>query len=1675
VFDRRWIWLVGALALVGHAWAGTLTNVQTVPAGLKVTNESTLEVTFTLTGCTTPVSVTFFRDDGATDSAGGLSNGTNSITLPLLPDLNGQERTVSWNIIKQEASGGPVPIFNALSIRFDNVPPAPPTITSPVFPTTVYTDSFTIQGNVVSSVGGAAVTTGTVYIRRNDSPYVGLLIGAGALQTSPAGFFNATAIVSTLTTGVATPLAITAEDEAGNLSSPLIVQVTRQKAPAPSFSDGPTCQPGGILTNSPAILVRGAVTGSVPPFTVYFFVDGIVESSIQLLGTSPDNVFAHTLNLASQGAHVIKVQAANANTPPDVGLAIHACNISLDSIPPGPPTIIQPNPTLATFLTTGSPFVISGVSVDRAFTTTSGPRPTIQLKGPTGVTFDPASPLTPDDTSSRFETTVTMPSTLADGQYTVYVTSVDPAGNTSSGSSAQVLFTLDRTAPTVSQMRINNVQAPQTNPEVYVGRPTALVQVRTSEDMGSAPVVRFTQINASAMSLGLTSSTARIYSYGFTAATGHDGPVSATVTGGKDQAGNAINESFARLFVVDTTPPTVVSVNPGDVTSVVARSPASIRVLMKDPDSSSGTKSGVDTSNTRIILEGPVGSSASKVVSGTQVPYDPQTVDFIPGTLLKTDGLYRVRVTAQDKVANIAQEVVRTFTLDTTPITVYDGTIAYTPDCGTFVNATTFPRTGGLPYAQATVNDSQFDVNTSDIEVDDFCRAPPKVPGKKTVVNSTTMRYVFNSALKTDGSEDGTYTIAVTLRDLAGNSSPTTYCTFIYDTLSPLVDRTFPADGQKINGTLRHVDATLTDPVPDSCRSRSGIDRSNSTLKLFLKTPNTNVNKHTAGEIKGVLRFVSTGVLDRVLLEIVDKDNLPVGLKNDGSDDGEYRLETQAVDKSGNQSAVTSATFTYDTLSPDLVVDRLKDGDTLSGSGLAITGSTRDNAGGTDIDRVNATLISVDTNGNPTTSVPILSAVTATISTLPVANSGSPPRRTFTFNASLTGVTAQTRARLSVMSYDKAQNYRQQNFTVFVLPTTLPAPILSTPASNASTRTNIVRFEWGAVDGATDYQIRIRTPKGNEVIKRTDGPTPYITVNLGLTADGDGVYQWSVAGVDGGSQLGGFAKYRVFTIDTVPPKVLSVDVQNVSANSKGVITAGETRVTVTFNETMDTSKGLSVKLTPSTGSLAPLVATTLSYAEGVWVGQLVVPENNNRNPDYNGLAEFTLEGGQDLANNLMAVPDHGLLVYEINTGPFLKAAVFQNPIDHRDLIVLIKGFTKDGGVAARIIDLPVATFTRAGETAQSPTLNRINESTFQGTYRFNTGSSVPVTLTITARDEGGNPSTFAITLNVVQVDSFETTIVNSSAASRLKVTKAAVTSPLGIVVIPRSRSLLAEASLFQDAGTQTLTPVAGLDHYGPVGLKFEHPVQVEVNLAAVGPVENPELLAKACVFERVNDRWGYVTQVRDGSTIRAEISTLNPLALLLDAQGPVVEVVRPGSDGEIDLTDPTLVASVKDLGAGVNWDSLTVMMDDRTIDRRIQTETGQITAQLPVDQPGEHTIALKVSDRAGNVTQSSSRLTVPAGFGLSELVPFPNPARMVSRIRYRLGGSVDRVAIAIHDVAGRRVRLLEGSTDAGVNTVDWTLDNDGGSRVANGVYLVRVVVTGQGQKAVGRTKIAVIR
>ena len=148
-------------------------------------------------------------------------------------------------------------------------------------------------------------------------------------------------------------------------------------------------------------------------------------------------------------------------------------------------------------------------------------------------------------------------------------------------------------------------------------------------------------------------------------------------------------------------------------------------------------------------------------------------------------------------------------------------------------------------------------------------------------------------------SENGNYTVAITLADTAGNTFQSTR-SFTFDNVPPNVTALATTSGPLTPGTgvnqqLDFVEVTFTDNL------QNGINLSNSTLRLT----------GPAGEVLGRQTFPTKDTLRWQFLSPLSP--------RDGLHDGEYTMEIVGTDNAGNQTEAIVVPFLYDNLAPHLV------------------------------------------------------------------------------------------------------------------------------------------------------------------------------------------------------------------------------------------------------------------------------------------------------------------------------------------------------------------------------------------------------------------------------------------------------------------------------------------------------------------------------------------------------------------------------------------------------------------------------------------------------------------------------------------------------------------------------------------------------------------------------------
>lgn len=149
---------------------------------------------------------------------------------------------------------------------------------------------------------------------------------------------------------------------------------------------------------------------------------------------------------------------------------------------------------------------------------------------------------------------------------------------------------------------------------------------------------------------------------------------------------------------------------------------------------------------------------------------------------------------------------------------------------------------------------------------------------------------------------------------------------------------------------------------------------------------------------------------------------------------------------------------------------------------------------------------------------------------------------------------------------------------------------------------------------------------------------------------------------------------------------------------------------------------------------------------------------------------------------------------------------------------------------------------------------------------------------------------------------------------------------------------------------------------------------------------------------------------------------------------------------------------------------------------RLQPAWGRVL--LPADLPnGDYDLYAEVQDTSTNVGTLGVSAEIPFRFTIREpvrlvgrVLPAPNPVRNETWFTYTLNQPALSVSVRIYSVAGRLLRVLEGSGGKrGYNELYWDARDAEGKRLANGVYFYRFRVESEFGRQEQTGKLAILR
>ena len=171
------------------------------------------------------------------------------------------------------------------------------------------------------------------------------------------------------------------------------------------------------------------------------------------------------------------------------------------------------------------------------------------------------------------------------------------------------------------------------------------------------------------------------------------------------------------------------------------------------------------------------------------------------------------------------------------------------------------------------------------------------------------------------------------------------------------------------------------------------------------------------------------------------------------------------------------------------------------------------------------------------------------------------------------------------------------------------------------------------------------------------------------------------------------------------------------------------------------------------------------------------------------------------------------------------------------------------------------------------------------------------------------------------------------------------------------------------------------------------------------------------------------------------------------------------SDGDYVSREPLLRAEIT-TPVPVSEDEIVVEIDGAPLEIDTLRQIDQfrwLASSRPLLADGEHELRIAVQG-----LDKICRFRVEDRLRIVDLLNWPNPTELSTGVYYSLTDFADQVRLEVYTVSGKRIRSIGGlSGRAGYNSNPdvWDGNDQDGDRVANGVYLYRLVASKGGERA----------
>ncbi len=223
-------------------------------------------------------------------------------------------------------------------------------------------------------------------------------------------------------------------------------------------------------------------------------------------------------------------------------------------------------------------------------------------------------------------------------------------------------------------------------------------------------------------------------------------------------------------------------------------------------------------------------------------------------------------------------------------------------------------------------------------------------------------------------------------------------------------------------------------------------------------------------------------------------------------------------------------------------------------------------------------------------------------------------------------------------------------------------------------------------------------------------------------------------------------------------------------------------------------------------------------------------------------------------------------------------------------------------------------------------------------------------------------------------------------------------------------------------------------------------------------------------------------------------------SVIIDTEGPVIRLFMNDTlfrEGGTTDENPVLLAFIEDqgglntTGSGIGHDLTGYLDDDRNTSFVLNNSyvndfdnyrKGRVVYNLSDLDIGSHSFTLRAWDNYNNSTEETIKFVVESGgkFILKNLFNYPNPFSGSTTITGEMNrpGEMMEIVLTIYSMNGKAIRTFRFSTPSTgyvLPPIEWDGLDDGGGRVAGGIYpFIINVITKKGERSGASGKMIIL-